>query len=137
MGAGVPPSPRISVVIPWVTLLTSRPSPNRKEPPDWPWMSMKPGATTRPVASTRFWRGRVGQHAPGRHGHDAVAADPHVAVVPRRAGAVDDPAVCDDHVVGAGDWRGPAAHRGAGAADQGDECGDGAEAAAATEERVT
>ena len=60
-------------------------------------MSMKPGATTRPVAS-------ISRLAlPGRHaadGDDPVAADGDVAVEPRVAGAVDDPAVADEQVVG-------------------------------------
>ena len=45
-GALVLPSPMISVVIPWVILLTTRPSPRRKAPREWLWISMKPGATT-------------------------------------------------------------------------------------------
>ena len=53
-GATVYASPRISVVTPCVSLPTSRPSPRRNRSPDCPWMSMKPGATTIPVASMRF-----------------------------------------------------------------------------------
>ncbi len=51
-GAAVYASPRISVVTPWVSLPTLRPSPPRNPPPPL-WMSMKPGATTIPVASMR------------------------------------------------------------------------------------
>ena len=51
-GAIEPPSPVISVVIPWVILLAARGS-TRTLYSDWPSMSMKPGATTRPVASMR------------------------------------------------------------------------------------
>jgi hypothetical protein len=51
MGAGVSPSPRISVVTPWLTFPTTRESPNSSRPPEWPWMSMKPGETTCPDAS--------------------------------------------------------------------------------------
>ncbi len=53
-GAGVSPSPSISVVTPWVTLLMTRPSPVSSCSSDCPWMSMKPGATTIPFASMRL-----------------------------------------------------------------------------------
>ena len=52
-GAGVSPSPRIAVVMPCVTMEIALPSPVMKLPYDWAWMSMNPGATTCPVASTR------------------------------------------------------------------------------------
>lgn len=52
-GAGVSPSPRIAVVMPCVTIESASPSPRMKLPYDWAWMSMKPGATTCPVAFTR------------------------------------------------------------------------------------
>ena len=45
-GALVPDSPMISVVMPWVILLTSRPSPTSSGSREWLWMSMNPGATT-------------------------------------------------------------------------------------------
>src|SRR5438552_14776407 len=45
-GAIDPPSPVISVVIPWESLLSERLSRSR-ETSDWPSMSMKPGATMR------------------------------------------------------------------------------------------
>src|SRR2546430_3378341 len=51
-GAIDPPSPVISVVIPWESLLSERLSRSR-ETSDWPSMSMKPGATMRPLASIR------------------------------------------------------------------------------------
>jgi len=54
VGAGVVPSPRISVVMPCVTLLTERPSPRKLVPL---WMSMKPGETTSPRASMRCFAG--------------------------------------------------------------------------------
>jgi len=44
-GALVEPSPMISVVMPWVILETTRPSPRRNAAREWLWMSMKPGAT--------------------------------------------------------------------------------------------
>ena len=53
IGAGVLPSPMISVVTPCDTLLAARPSPMVNGTADCPWMSMKPGAITRPVASMR------------------------------------------------------------------------------------
>ncbi len=53
MGALVEPSPMISVVMPCVTLLTTRPSPRSNAPREWLWMSMNPGATTKPRASIR------------------------------------------------------------------------------------
>ncbi len=46
------PSPVISVVTPCVIFDAARPSTSTKSS-DWPSMSMKPGATTRPVTSTR------------------------------------------------------------------------------------
>ena len=52
-GAGVEPSPKMAVVMPWVTLEMTRPSPSVNAATDCAWMSMKPGATTFPVASSR------------------------------------------------------------------------------------
>ncbi len=52
-GAGVAPSPRIIVVTPCVTMLTTRLSPRTSADPDCAWISMNPGATTRPRASIR------------------------------------------------------------------------------------
>ena len=52
-GAGVPPSPKTSVVTPWVTFPTTRESPRRNAPVEPLWMSMNPGETTIPVASIR------------------------------------------------------------------------------------
>ncbi len=46
------PSPVISVVTPCVIFEAARPSTSTKSS-DWPSMSMKPGATTSPVTSTR------------------------------------------------------------------------------------
>ena len=86
VGAGVPPSPRISVVMPCVTLLTDRPSPRKFVPL---WMSMKPGATTRPRDVDALLR----REAPKRSGRpdarDAVAHDGDVAEEPGGAGSVD------------------------------------------------
>ena len=50
-GAGDPPSPVISVVIPWKTFEGSLGF-ARMVRSDWPSMSMNPGATTAPAAST-------------------------------------------------------------------------------------
>ena len=52
-GAIEPPSPVISVVIPW-KILDGRCGFTRMVSSDWPSISMKPGATTSPRASTRF-----------------------------------------------------------------------------------
>src|SRR6267378_3051880 len=49
-GAMEPPSPVISVVMPCESLLRERLS-IKREASDWPSMSMKPGATMRPLAS--------------------------------------------------------------------------------------
>ncbi len=49
-GATEPPSPVSSVVIPWVILLRTCGS-TRTVISDWPSRSMKPGATTSPLAS--------------------------------------------------------------------------------------
>src|SRR5438445_3983627 len=51
-GAMAPPSPVISVVMPWVILLAARPSTSTLYS-DWPSMSMKPGAITSFEASMR------------------------------------------------------------------------------------
>ena len=50
-GAGVVPSPRMPVVTPCMSLPICRPSPLRSWPPDWSWMSMKPGAMKPPGMS--------------------------------------------------------------------------------------
>ena len=52
-GAGVSPSPRIIVVTPCVIMLDDAAVAERSCSYDWAWMSMKPGATTRPRASMR------------------------------------------------------------------------------------
>ena len=52
-GAGVSPSPRISVVTPCVVLLTAPPSPYTNASTDCPCMSMNPGTTIMPAASIR------------------------------------------------------------------------------------
>lgn len=49
-GAGVHSSPMISVVTPWVTFESSRPSVSSGMI-EWLWMSMKPGQTIIPAAS--------------------------------------------------------------------------------------
>ena len=51
-------------------------------------MSMKPGATTSPLASIDPSAPGLGAQTPD--GDDPVAADRHVAVKPGIAGAVDD-----------------------------------------------
>jgi hypothetical protein len=51
IGAIEAPSPVTSVVIPWVIFDAARPSTSTLYS-DWPSRSMKPGAITRPVAST-------------------------------------------------------------------------------------
>ena len=98
-GAFVQPSPRISVVMPCVTLLTMRPSPVRKSSREWLWMSMNPGATTSPRASTRSRARARREHPDGGDARDAVAADADVAVEPGASGPVHDPAARDDDVV--------------------------------------
>src|ERR1051326_6629517 len=67
-GAGVEPSPMISVVMPCATWLTTRPSPVRSAPADWPWISMKPGVTVRPRASMRSRAAGAGGRAGGGAG---------------------------------------------------------------------
>ena len=91
----------ISVVMPWVILLTTRPSPSRNASREWLWMSMNPGATTRPVAFTRSRRGGLAEEAPGHDRRDLPVQDTDVAVEPGGAGAVDDAAAFDDEVVAA------------------------------------
>ena len=60
-------------------------------------MSMKPGATTRPAASIS----RLALPAGTRPTATIRSPrDRHVAVEPRVAGAIDDPAVADHQVVG-------------------------------------
>ena len=59
-------------------------------------MSIKPGATTRPLASISRLGG-VGGNPADRH--DPVAANGHIAAKPRIAGAIDDVAVANDEVV--------------------------------------
>ena len=58
-------------------------------------MSMKPGVTTRPVAS-RVWaavrRGEISD------GADAVAGYPNVGRLPRLTGAVNDGSATDDEI---------------------------------------
>ena len=68
---------------------------------DWPSRSMKPGAATRFVASM------VSAPSPtaGSDRRDGIADNPEVAAEPRRAGAVDDPAVGEEHVECAGSLR--------------------------------
>ena len=97
-GANVSPSPRIIVVTPCVTMLTTRLSPVSSCTYDCAWMSMTPGATTSPRASIRRFAVRRRERAGGRDAHDAVADDADVAVEPRVARAVDDPAVRDHDV---------------------------------------
>ena len=90
------PSPVISVVMPCVIFDAARPSTSTKSS-DWPSMSMKPGATTRPVTSTRVRRRRTAEVADGG---DAVAGDGQVGPHPRRAGAVDKAAAGQNDVIG-------------------------------------
>ena len=97
VGAGVPPSPRISVVMPCVTLLTDRPSPRKFVPL---WMSMNPGETTRPRSVDALLRRKAAER-PGRSdARDAVADDGDVAEEPRGAGSVDHVAVLEHEVEG-------------------------------------
>ncbi len=97
-GAGVLPSPNISVVTPCVTLLTTRESPRRNgiggttdidETEIPPFLQIEPAASDRD--SRRIPRG----HRPPRF---PVAADTHVTVEPRRAGTIHHAAVLDDQV---------------------------------------
>ena len=67
---------------------------------------MKPGATTRFVASTVVARRATGQLADRG---DAVAGDADVAAKPRRTGAVDDAAAGNQQVEGADPPARPAA----------------------------
>ena len=95
-GAGEPPSPVISVVIPW-KIFDGRLGFTRMVISDCPSMSMNPGATTLPAASTVRFALRP-LKPPDRR--DPPIADAEVARVPRRAGAVDDAAVPDEEVEG-------------------------------------
>ena len=99
------PSPRISVVMPCVTLLTERPSPRKFVPL---WMSMKPGATTSPRASMRCFAGNRWSDPAGADARDAIADDRDVAGEPGGAGAVDDAAVLEHDV----EWRSGSRRRG-------------------------
>ncbi len=63
---------------------------------DWPSMSMKPGATTMPRASSVRRAGAV--HL--ADGGDAAVADADIAGIPGRTGAVDDVAIADHQIVG-------------------------------------
>ena len=90
------PSPVISVVMPCVILLAARLSTSRLYS-DCPIMSMKPGATTRRLASMRRRAVACGIQPDAR---DAVAHDADVGSEPRRPGAVDDPAAGEQQVAG-------------------------------------
>ena len=61
-------------------------------------MSMKPGATTSPLASTKRSVRALRSAACGAHRDDAIAADADVAVEVGVPGAVDDLAVANDDV---------------------------------------
>ena len=100
VGAGVVASPRISEVTPCEILPTTRPSANRSWCHECDWMSMNPGATTMPVASTRSFAAASASPPFGVDGDDPVAPHADVALVPRVAGAVDDATVDDDEIVG-------------------------------------
>ena len=56
---------------------------------------MKPGATTRPVALTSS-RGRGALEL--TDSRDAIALDADIAVEPRRAAAIDNPAIGDQQI---------------------------------------
>ena len=75
----------ISLVMPWRRWLSPRPS-TSSVVPDWPCTSMKPGLTTRPVASITVAAVRRGQVA---ERDDAIAVDADVGSARRRAAAVE------------------------------------------------
>ena len=87
-------SPMISDVMPCRMWLAPAPSSSSRRP-DCPCVSMKPGATTRPVASSGRGRRTRGEVADGR---DAVALDADVGTHRRRARAVEHQAAADDQV---------------------------------------
>ena len=99
-GATELPSPVISVVMPW-KIFDGRRGSTRMVSSDWPSMSMKPGATTMPLASMVRLRWRSGEIADGG---DLAVADAKIAGIPGRAGAVDDVAVGDDDVESLRRW---------------------------------
>ena len=90
------PSPVISVVTPCMIFDAARPS-TRTLNSDCPSMSMKPGATTRPVASTVWRAGRPARSPMAAMRSPAMR---EIGLQPRRAGAVDEPPARDEHVVG-------------------------------------
>ena len=74
-GAGLAPQlPTTSSVNPWCTLLSAVGRPGRTKSA-WECMSMKPGATARPVASITWPATALGQPLDGP---DPVALDGHV-----------------------------------------------------------
>ena len=87
-------SPVSSVVMPCMILLATRLS-RSTQYSDWPSMSMKPGATTRPRGVDAA---RGGERVVVAHRRDAAADDADVGGKPRRAGAVDDAAAGDEQV---------------------------------------
>ena len=81
---------RISVVTPWVSMLTALTRPSGVA---WLWMLMKPGATNCPVASTSTGRAGAGEVADAG---DRAVGDRDVGPVARGAAAIDHRAVTDD-----------------------------------------
>ena len=75
----MPQLPPITVVTPWLTLGAMAPSDSMARS-SWVWASMKPGASTRPRASTSARRAR----RPGRHADDAPSS---TATSPSKRGA--------------------------------------------------
>ena len=87
----------ISVVTPWVILESERPSTSKRRP-EWLWISMKPGQTTIPLASTTSPAECV-EMLPGRRDlDDPVARQRHIGVEPGVAGAVDHASAANQHV---------------------------------------
>ncbi len=95
-GATEPPSPVISVVIPW-KIFDGRRGSTRMVSSDCPSMSMNPGATTMPCGVDRPLGRRLAEVADRR---DPPVADADVPRIPGRAGAVDDVAVRENEVEG-------------------------------------
>ncbi len=91
-GALVPPSPRISVVIPCVTLLMIRPSPLKNGSPR---MALNVHEARRHDQAFRvdaLASGGVGEESFRSDAGDAIAADAEVAIEPGGAGPIHDTA---------------------------------------------
>jgi hypothetical protein len=89
-----PQLPVTSVVTPWLTLLWARPSSIRLMS-EWVWMSMKPGDTTRPLASITS---RCADRSAVADKGDAPGHDADIGLARRGTGAVDHQAAADEGV---------------------------------------